>query len=91
MIQEVYVPIAVAVPVVVGAIGGSNDHHVRPPVVAPPAVAVQPQYWGWGGERRPGTWDPPSPVVVAKPAGANGQVGSNGLGAPGNPKRIGGS
>jgi len=86
LVQEIYVPIAV--PVVVGAVVSRPDHHP----IAPQPVAVKPEYWGWGGERRPGTWDPPSPVVVvAKPAGPSSSVGSNGLGAPGNPKKIGGS
>ncbi len=90
-IIEVYVPVPVEVPVVVS---GSIAHHSRPPVASPPIVtapAVKPEYWGWGGERRPGTWDEPSRVVVAKPAGPNNQVGSNGLGAQPTPKRIGGS
>jgi hypothetical protein len=39
---------------------------VRPPVAGPPP---QPVYWGWGGQRRPDSWQPsaPAPKTPAKP------------------------
>ena len=48
-VVEVYVP--VVVPVVV------EKRHVEPP---PPPPA--PVYWGYGGQKKPGSWDEPQPV-----------------------------
>ena len=42
-----------------------------PRVVAPP----QPVYWGWGGQRRPDSWQPtPTPPPVAQPTTAMGKM-----------------
>ena len=40
---------------------GFGTHLFFGPVVGLPAPApgAEPVYWGWGGERRPDTWDPP--------------------------------
>lgn len=67
------VPVAVAVPVFIPA-GRAHGHrpHDRtfdasqfipfqsgPPVVHPTTPKpAEPVYWGWGGKRRPDTWDP---------------------------------
>jgi hypothetical protein len=63
-VVEVYVP--VAVPVVV------ERQHVAPP--APPPAPV---YWGYGGQKKPGSWDEPqAPTPPAtKPAPPKGGRG----------------
>ncbi len=47
IIEETAVPVPVAVPV-----------YVRTPVA--PRKPAEPVYWGWGGERRPDSWEPTS-------------------------------
>jgi hypothetical protein len=37
--------------------------HVRPPH---PVKEPEPVYWGFGGQRRPGTWQEPRPAVIPK-------------------------
>ena len=63
-VVEVYVP--VAVPVVV------ERQHVAPP--APPPAPV---YWGYGGRKKPGSWDEPqaSTPPATKPAPPKGGRG----------------
>jgi hypothetical protein len=67
------VPVAVAVPVYVPVIRGSRHHAVGsatydasnfvpfqsgPPAAQPVLRKEEPVYWGWGGKRRPDSWDP---------------------------------
>jgi hypothetical protein len=57
-VVEVYVP--VAVPVV------AERQHTAPPI-PPPA----PVYWGYGGQKKPGSWDDPqtaTPPAATPPA-----------------------
>jgi hypothetical protein len=63
-VVEVYVP--VAVPVVI------DKRHVEPP--APPPAPV---YWGYGGQKKPGSWDEPQAATppAAKPAPPKGGRG----------------
>jgi len=59
VIQQVFVP----VPVVV-------EHHRPTPPPPPPA----PVYWGYGGQKKPGSWDEPgqsTPTPPAKPTTPN--------------------
>jgi hypothetical protein len=69
------VPVAVAVPVAVPVVPVHQQHistiittdtgaAVRARVPVPPdCVKAEPIYWGNGGKRRPGTWEPPAQIV----------------------------
>ena len=60
VVTEVLVPVAVPVPV------PAHGH-------APSHVQSSPVYWGWGGQRRPDSWDdgsPPARTAPARPAPA---------------------
>lgn len=80
-VREVPVPVAVPVYVPVhprarhrypGVIAGTYDasgfvpFQSGPPAVRPEPKPQPPVYWGWGGKRRPDTWDP-SPGEVRPP------------------------
>lgn len=76
-VREVAVPVAVPVYVGVphrarhrssgGTVYASDTSTFVPfqsgPPAARPAPKAEPVYWGWGGKRRPDTWDEPEPPV----------------------------
>ena len=76
-VREVPVPVPVAVPVAVPIapfdfrtervstiITTDTGAAVRARVPVPPnCVKAEPIYWGNGGKRRPGTWEPPTQIV----------------------------
>ncbi|HTI37540.1 MAG TPA: hypothetical protein VL484_08290 [Vicinamibacterales bacterium] len=71
------VPVPVAVPVAVPVVSGDRHHNristivttdtgaaVRVNVPVPAnCLKAEPVYWGNGGKRRPGTWEPPPQIV----------------------------
>jgi hypothetical protein len=75
--QPVYYPVPVYVPVASGIADGRRGHNqtvtttistdqgiVKARVPVPPnCVKAQPVYWGFGGQLRPGSWEPPPTVV----------------------------
>jgi hypothetical protein len=73
--QEVPVAVPVAVPVYVPIVTGRQEHistivttdtgaavRIKAPV-PPNCTRAEPIYWGNGGKRRPGTWEPPPQIV----------------------------
>lgn len=60
VVREVAVPVPVyvAVPVARRPRGVHDDRSDPPTLTVTPHKPAEPVYWGWGGKRRPDSWDP---------------------------------